>query len=158
MARRKQKWRVGDVFAVPTNSNQFSFGQIIGHEPELMKSVTVALFDELIDSLDSVHGQEICNTHNLYSILFVTLNHIESGNWPIVDHRTINIDAKTNPYESKRNTGFIGAKVIGSGIVNDFVNAYFGLAPWDDWMDPDYLDSLLISPTSKPIDRIIFKS
>jgi hypothetical protein len=54
------------------------------------------------------------------------------------------------PYESLRNKGFVGAKVVGSKNVNELLNAYYGLSPWDDWKDPTYLDKLLISPEKKP--------
>jgi len=46
--------------------------------------------------------------------------------------------------------------VIGSAIVNEFLNAYYALQPWDDWKDPHYLDSLLVSPDKKPT-KLLYK-
>jgi len=60
------------------------------------------------------------------------------------------------PYETLRRSGFIGAKVRGSGIVEEFVNAFYGFAPWDDWYVPDYLDAFLISASKKPTDRLVY--
>jgi hypothetical protein len=54
--------------------------------------------------------------------------------------------------------GFVGASVHGSGILNEFVNAFYGLTPWDDWHDPYYLDHLLVSPEKKPVQRLVYKS
>ena len=58
--------------------------------------------------------------------------------------------ASAHPCEPLRASGFIGATITGSGIVDDFVNAFHGLAPWDDWHDPRYLDTLLLDPSKKP--------
>ena len=38
-----------------------------------------------------------------------------------------------------------------------FLNATFGLEPWDNWKDPNYLDSLLLDPTTRPADVILKK-
>ena len=54
--------------------------------------------------------------------------------------------------------GWVGAKVIGSGNVNKFMNAYFGLSLWDDWHDPTYLDRLLVSPEKRPAKLILKKT
>ena len=51
----------------------------------------------------------------------------------------------------------IGINTEGSAIIDDFIKAYFSLAPWDDWHDPEYLDKLLISPDKKP-ENLIYKN
>lgn len=157
MAKRKQKWGVGDVLAIPLSNNKYALAQIVGQEPELMKSVTIALFDQTFNSINDIKVPFLCDSNKIYSILFVTLNHIENGKWSVLGGGDmIEIDADKLPFEHTRSSGFIGAKVVGSGIVNDFVNAFFGLLPWDDWHDPQYLDSLLISTDLKPVNRLIF--
>jgi len=159
MAKRKQKWAINDLLAIPLSNGKYALGQIIGQEPELMKSVTVALFDQSLDSIDDIDTHDLCDSDKIYSLLFVTLNHIENGAWRILGAgNPIQIELDKMPFEHTRSAGFIGAKVTGSGIVNDFAHAFFGLQPWDDWNDPQYLDSLLISADKKPINRLIFKN
>jgi hypothetical protein len=159
LAKRKQKWAVNDVLAIPLSNSKYALGQIVGQEPELMKSVTLALFDQSLDSIDELDTALICDSNKIYSLLFVTLNHIENGAWHVLGGgKPIKIEADKMPFEHTRSSGFIGAKITGSGIVNDFVNAFFGLLLWDDWNDPQYLDSLMISADLKPIDRLIYKS
>ena len=46
---------------------------------------------------------------------------------------------------------------FGIPIEDDFIKAYFSLAPWDDWHDTEYLDKLLISPDKKP-ENLIYKN
>lgn len=158
MVKQKQKWAIGDVIAIPLSNEQYALGQIVGQEPDIMKSVTIALFDHLINTVADVEAKSLCKPNEIYSILFVTLNHIENGKWNVLGSGS-NIEIETNkmPFESARGTGFIGAKVVGSGIVNDFVEAFFGLQAWDDWKDPEYLDSLMIRTDLKPVDRLIYK-
>lgn len=143
---------------IPTSDGRFAIGQIIGQEPDLMRSVTVALFDERYDSVEAAHDGPACNPDALYAILFVTVNHLESGDWNVVGSQTVTVDPELNPHEHTRSTGFIGAKIVGSDIVSEFVEAFYGLAPWNDWKDPHYLDSLLISEAAKPVHRLVYKN
>jgi hypothetical protein len=60
------------------------------------------------------------------------------------------------PYEHLRKSGWVGAKIRGAGVVEEFINAFYGLLPWDSRYDPEYFDKLLISPAKRP-SRLIFK-
>jgi hypothetical protein len=146
------------VFSISTSDGRFAIGQVVGQEPNLLRSVTAALFDERHNSIEEAREHAICDPSTLFAILFVTVNHLESGDWHIVGHRSVSVDARFNSHEHTRVQGFVGAKVVGSGIVNDFVEAFYGLAPWDDWNDPHYLDSLLISDAAKPVGRLVYKN
>ena len=154
--KKKQRWKLGDVFAIPTMDGRLVPGQIIGREAEVLNSVTIALFDQQVDHVSKIDTADLAEVM-VFSVLFVTRDLLDSGVWSIAANRPIRIPQDKFPYEEKRECGFIGAKVIGSAIVTKFVNAYFGLAPWDDWKDPNYLDKLLISPEKKPTG-IILKS
>jgi hypothetical protein len=74
----------------------------------------------------------------------------------VVDNRPVILPRESLPYESLRSSGFVGAKVIGSRNVNDFVNAYYGFLPWDSFKNSEYFDQLLVSPSKKPT-KLIFK-
>jgi hypothetical protein len=158
MRRKRQQWQVGDVFLIPTSDGQVTIGQVVGREPDLLPSATVALFDERHASPDVARIEGALSPKALFAVLFVTKNHLDSGEWSVIDHRKVEIDPRKNPYEHTRSNGFIGAKVFGADIVNEFVNAFYGLVPWDDWKDPTYLDSLLISKEAKPVGRLIYKN
>ncbi len=157
-ASGSKQWRIGDVFTIPTKDGQLAIGQIVGVEPDLLSSATVALFDERHASIEGARIHASLSPENLFAVLYVTKNHLDSGDWRVVDHRKVEVDPRTNPFEHTRSKGFIGAKVFGADIVNEFVNAFYGLVPWDDWKDPNYLDALLISKDVKPVGRLIFKS
>jgi hypothetical protein len=157
MRQKRHRWQVGDVFTISTSDGEVAVGQVIGQEPDMMRSATVALFDERHPSPEAARTHGVLSPKTLFSVLFVTTNHLDSGAWPVVDHRKVAVDPRRNPYEHTRRSGFIGAIVTGANIVNEFVNALYGLVPWDDWKDPNYLDSLLVSKDVKPVGRLIYK-
>jgi len=54
-----------------------------------------------------------------------------------------------------RANGYVGVKVIGSGIITKFLEAYHSLYPWNGFARPDYLDSLLLRKEYKPKSVLI---
>ena len=59
--------------------------------------------------------------------------------------------------EKLKKANFVGVKVIDSGIIIKFLNAFYGMFPWDHFHDPEYLDKLLVSSKLKPTQRLVFK-
>ncbi len=157
MGKRKQKWSVGDVFVIKTLNNQYVAAQIIGREAEVLNSVTIAIFDERFDSANDAMQAELDTSH-VISVIFSTRDSLDRGIWQVVGNHPVMIPKNLFPYEHLRGEAeWVGAIVHGSGIINEFVNAYYGLLPWDDWTDPSYLDKLLVTPDKKPT-HLVYKS
>lgn len=152
--RGKQVWDVGSVFLLPLDDGDSCVGQIIGREASVLNSVAIALFDFKGDW--SCGDIPALRMEGIFSALFVTRDLLDSGRWKVVEHRDVMGVAEARPFESLRGNGFIGAKVRGSGVVEEFANAFYGLAPWDDWYVPDYLDGFLLSADKKPDDRLVY--
>jgi hypothetical protein len=149
MGRKKQSWTSGDMFAVELRDGTFAAGQIIGREAQVLNSVTIALFDQRFNTRDDVLACDVGQARAC-AILFATRDLLDAGRWYVVGRRPIEIPTTRFPYEHTRASGYVGAKVTGAGILFRFVEAYFGLAPWDDFKDPTYLDRLLVAPEKKP--------
>ena len=62
-----------------------------------------------------------------------------------------------NPHSDLESREFVGAKIIGSGIMQKFLDAYFGLIAWDKWQDPNYLDKLLLPGVPRPANAVLVK-
>ena len=154
MARAKQKWKIGDVFGIPTPDGKYVVAQIIAQEPEVLNSVSVAIFDARIEGVADARDISL-ESEAVFSTVFTTRDLLDSGDWPIIENGEVVVPRSLFPHKDKRSTGFVGAKVIGSGIVNEFVSAFYGLVPWDDWKDPHYLDALLLSPEKKPANVLL---
>jgi hypothetical protein len=111
--------------------------------------VTCAFYDAKAPS-SNADPLPHCDSKQLVACLFTTHDLLDNGTWPVIGFSDPTMPPQFLPFEDTRERGWVGAKVYGSGIVMEFLNAYFGLAMWDDWADPSYLDKLLIHPSKKP--------
>lgn len=146
-AKKIQMWKSGDCFAIPLLDGQSLLGQVLAAEPDVLNSVSCALFDQKADAGQPTVLPEISR---LFSTVMTTRDLLDAGRWKVIGTSKITIPTGLFPFEENRASGFIGAKVLGSRNIEEFANAFCGLSPWDDWADPHYLDRLLISPDVKP--------
>lgn len=157
MAKRKQQWQIGDVFTVETLDGRYVIGQIVGQEKDILNSVSIAFYDLRYDG-DELESENIdLDPKKIFSLVFSTRDLLDSGKWKVIGNQSVPISDNERPYEQLRESGFIGANVVGSGNLEEFLNAFYALLPWDDWYDPNYLDTLLSSPEKKP-SNLIYKS
>lgn len=153
--RNTQNWEEGSVFLVPLSDGDYGVGQVIARERELLNSVAVALYDQrLQDGAGS--GVPQVSPDSLISLVYVTRDLLNSGRWKVVGKVDGHHPSFTMPFEHLRGGGFIGARVQGSAITESFLNAFYGLEPWDDWYLPDFLDGFLVSPDKKPHERLLY--
>lgn len=157
-SKRKQEWNVGDYFTIQLSDKSYSIGQVVARDPLTLKNAPICAFFKYQLKSAPPKMELIPNDTELIAILFVSRDHLDSGNWRVF--------AKGNPLspemyfpdiENRREKGFVGTKIIGSGIVMKLMDAYFGLFPWDGFFEPDYLDKLLVSPDRKP-EKVMLKN
>jgi len=154
VASKKKQWDSGSVFLIPLKDGTECIGQVIRREKSVLNSVAIALFD-MKGKWSSGQSLPSLRAEDIFSAILATKDLLDSGRWVVLDEEIISVSDDMRPYENLRETGFIGAKVRGSGLVEEFANAFYGLVPWDDWYVPDYLDGFLVSPDKKPIDRLV---
>lgn len=158
MATKRQKWKVGDLFKVPQADGSASLGHIVAQEREMLNSVTCAFYDSKVPVTCPPDSPPLPKDDALIACLFTTHDLLGRGVWPVIGHVSVDLPRKYLPYEDCRSKRWVGAKMYGSGIVRQFLDAYYRLAPWDDWADPKYLDGLLIGPNKRPGDLIYVKT
>lgn len=149
----KQVWRVGSTFTIPLIDGSRCVANVVGRERQVLNSVTIAIHDVRGVSDNAVSALHVADA---FSVIMVTKDFLDSGRWAIASSLIDEVVDEVNPYEHLRSSGFIGAKVMGAALVEDFVNAFYGLAPWDDWYVPDFLDGFLVSPDKKPHGRLTY--
>lgn len=135
----RQKTNVGDVFWVPLEDGSFSIGQIVEVKPEVLNSITCAFYD----LRSNVPNTDPVILNDLVSVQFVTPDLFKSGKWRKQCNMPVNLSPKLLPYRSTESDGWVGAKVIGSGIINMFLSAFYGLRDWREMYDPNFYQSLL---------------
>lgn len=151
--RRKQSWKVGDVVLIPQQDGGASPAQLIDHVMENV--VGIALYEVRATKEETI--PELTSLPPI-AVLLTTRDLLDEGVWQVVGDQEIGVDVDARPYERFRAARWVGAKVRGSGIVRQFLDAVFGLAPWDDWADPNYLDALLLDPSRRPAAAVFEKS
>ena len=153
--KRKEQWRNGDVFTVPQRDGMRSIGQILD---TMMANVVTCAFYDIRCAPDCPPAQLSLSPDKLISCVSVAKWHLDSGAWEVVLRgQPLMVDREHWANERYRSQGWVGAIHYDPGIIEDFLDAFYGLVPWDDYHDPHYLDSLLVSPNKKPSNIVLKK-
>lgn len=139
-----QKFKPGDIFGIPLPDESMGIGQVLSLEPDALNSVGCVFFAASA-SLSGLKG-----ALEPIAALLVTPDLLKRGTWPVKSQGPVFLEPEERPYEIHRATRWVGVRVTGSAIVQEFLAAYQGLVPWDAWHDPNYLDSLLLPGVSRP--------
>jgi len=148
-----KKFDSGDIFGVPLPDGSIALGQVLSRERQALNSVGCAFFSAAC----SVTGP-LPDSLTPISALLVTPDLLNKGAWPLLAKRDVVVPPQQRPYEQFRDSGWVGVKVTGSGIAQEFLAAYHRLCPWDDWYVPDYLDRLLLPGVARPDGVVLSKS
>lgn len=144
MAKHNVRWRVGDVFLVPQLDGRYTPGHVV--DRMMGKTSSCAFYATRVPT----QTMPDLNRANIFAALSVVPGGLTQGAWPIVGHREVQLEQSAWPNERFRKADWVGATTYSSLIVEDFLNAFFGLAPWEKNLDPGYFERLLIAPDWKP--------
>ena len=116
----------------------------------MMKNVASCAFYDIRVPCDANRAPDDLLVSRLIAVLSVTREQLDFGKWRVVGSNRVALDRQLWPNEEFRQDLWVGAKIYDASIAEEFLDAYNGLVPWDDWHDPQYLDKLLVSPDKKP--------
>lgn len=154
---KKQAVQQGDVFFVPLIDGTQSIGQVVKVTKKALNSIVCAFFDIHL----SVAGDQVeqdLQEGDLISVRFVTSDLLADGYWRVIENRKVKIDVESYiPVANLERNGFVGVSIVGSGNIQEFLSAYYGLCPWDAWHDPTYLDKLLVPQKKRPANVLLTK-
>jgi hypothetical protein len=148
--KQVQQWTVGDIFTVKLLDGTFAVGQVV--DVPMANTASCALFGRRFDhqpkerfafALDDVVG-----------VATVVPAHLDRGVWKVFSRGRVVLPQSQWPNEATRLRRWVGSKVYTGAILEDFLNAYHALAPWNKFHDPEYLDKILIDPSKKPAKLI----
>lgn len=146
-----------DVFLVPLVHGGYAVGHIIKVTKHVLNSVFCAFYSTKINSINDFDIRQI-SIKKLISIQFTTPDMIKKKKWPIVyrDFLCDYTDYISEVIEKVDRNDLIGIAIEGSGIIREFLSAYHGQIPWDEYLDPAYFDNLLLPDLSRP-QNLLFK-
>ena len=153
MSKRHNVVEAGDVFLVPLLDGRYSVGQVLDFM--MPNAPSCAIYGQTTPfpperPIEILRNDVICSVSTTRDLL-------DSGRWKVVANRSVQLERARWPNEQFRSRNWVGAVTQGSGIVENFLNAFHGLAPWDRYKDPNYFDEMLISEAIKP-QVLVFKS
>ena len=146
-------FRPGDIFGVPLPDGSMATGQVLSLEPEAINSVGCLFLAAVVSAEGKLVGAP-----EPVAALLVTPDLLKKGVWPVKSKAPALFPPEEAPYEQFRSLGWVGAKIVGSANVQEFMAAYHGHCPWDAWHDPSYLDSLLLPGVSRPTTAVLCAS
>ena len=142
-----RSWKPGDLFLVPQSDGGHTLAQVLAHELAAMNSAICAFTLRRVEPGDPVAP---IRREEVIAVQHVTIELLDSGQWPVARSGPPVVGEDELDLQGKRARHFAGTKICGSGVITSLLNACFGLEPWDDWTEPDLLDSLLLHPRHKP--------
>ena len=145
----------GQVFYIKLGDSDFASGQLLKENKKSVICLTVALFAyraSTVQELESLgYHEEDC-----FSTILVTSD-IFDYNWNQEGTvKKMSISKKNYPFRKELLKDGVGVKMVNPKVLLDFVQAYFGLLPWDYYHDPLYFDKLLLDQSRKP-NNLIYK-
>ena len=156
--RKRQRHKVGDVFAIPLVDGSFALGQVLSYEPDALNSVGCAFYSIRAPDRKSLVVPQLLSRENIVSILLTTKDLLTRGRWPVLENRATSIPLAHCPYDRFRSLKWVGVTIEGSAIVEQFLSGYHGLSPWDQFADPKYLDALLLDASLRPSNVLLSKT
>ena len=156
MPKRKIKWGSGDVFAVPLLNGNLAIGQVL--DLMMVNQVRLALYDERFPTLEAIALEAVCHPENLISLVASSREQLDYGVWKVIGNKPVSVPLERYPNEQFRHNGWVGAKHYDAGLVEDFLDAYYALRPWDNWFNPGFLDEFLVVGRKRPEGVILTKT
>ena len=144
---KQQNWSKGDIFLVPLSDGTFSVGQVISN---IFRSHDSVICAYLLTRVENERIKPILDKDKTVAMLLTTCDLLDAGTWSIVGHEPPILNPNNFNLEHLSTGDFVGVDIIGSGVVMKFMEACFGLYPWDGFYKKNFLDSLLLSPDKKP--------
>lgn len=144
----RQRVKTGDVFWVPLDDGTVVLGQVLEIQKDALDSITCAFFDVR----RAEPGEHIKDLISPICIQFVTKDLFTNGTWKRVDNAPVSVPISLLPYRETEKNGWVGARIIGSGIIRMFLSAFYGLRSWDEMHDPNYYENLLLPGVQRQTD------
>lgn len=157
MAKKKKvTWSIENVFVIPLMNGKYCVGHVL--DQRMVNTIRIALYDEVLDVAEECDVSKLCNADKLISLVEATKEQLAYGVWKIIGEKKSDIPVSKYANEQYRANKWVGSTVYDAALVEDFVNAFYALIPWDDWYDPNYLEEFLVDISKKPKRLILIKS
>jgi len=140
MAKQKIRYRAGDVFKVPSSSGATYIGQVVDDTKPDIGAAFCYFYGK---------DGDVSST-NIISASFVTPDLIERGAWEITGYQVVPDHPARRKLVDARENAFVGAVVVGSGLVAEYLDTFYGVIDEHHWPDPRYFRRFFLSYPDDP--------
>ena len=123
----------------------------------MMPNVVTCAFYDIRVSFEFAPAEVQLPIDRLIACQSTTREQLDCFAWRVVAReQPLQLEREYWANEQYQGSGWVGAKIRDAAIIEDFLNAYYGLGAWDAWYDPEYFDKMLISRDKRP-NKLLFK-
>jgi len=150
---KKQTWQAGDLFTIELEDGSFALGLVLLSDLNTFDG-PLCVFSS--SKYEHPNKNPEITLKDAVSIVFTSSDQLDKAAWKVVGRQNIDLYKQYFCKYLKEDFSMIGIEIIGSGIIRRFMDACFGLYPWDGFFNPAFLDDLLLPGINRP-DLIILK-
>lgn len=146
MARKRVKYKVGDVFLIPSSKEGFYVGQVAADTTKEIGAPFCFIYGKSVFS-DNECMDLTLDTLQIISASLITPELIKFGEWKICANRPVPPHAAMQNLEQARTNLFVGSRIVGGGLVPEYLDTFYGIVDVNQWPDPKYVYRFfLVSP------------
>jgi hypothetical protein len=132
---------VGDLFLIPRIDGKYVLGQVIHEWRENI--ICIAVLDVVVADKKIPTNFSLSDS-TVISMPSVAKVEISRGYWPTFGAAPVIVDARLGPHYEFERQDFLGASWFSGKMIEDLVNAYYGLSTWEPYPGrPGHLHSML---------------
>ncbi|MBP8083829.1 MAG: hypothetical protein KAZ87_11575 [Spirochaetes bacterium] len=140
---KRQKWNIGDIFAIKLDDGFYSYGQVLGIHT--YKSPTNCLFEIKSDKL--MIPIEAIISSRILTILHCDACYLSDYSFQIIYNHKVLANPNSGPWGKCES--HVGQTTGSDGHILDLANAWWGLIPWNVMHDEDYYDQHLLKGVAR---------
>ena len=123
MARKKQKWQVGDYFGIPIEDDFLAVGQILGKYDWIGVACLITKMKISSKNLPLYEDIKI-DKNDVIAAMFITEESLDKGFWLIIQQGIVNKNILKQYFPNIdliEQGNIIGINTEGSAIIDDFI-------------------------------------
>jgi hypothetical protein len=149
--RKRVKYKVGDVFLIPSSGKGFYVGQVAADTAAEIGGAFCFIYDGSM-SPDNGYESLALDASKIISASLITPELIKSGEWRICANKPVPSHVAMQKLEHIRKNGFVGSALVGGGLIPEYLDTFYGVVDVDQWPDPSYVYRFfLVSPPANNV-------
>ena len=143
MPRVRQTAVPGTIFGIPRKDGKIVMGQVL--EEWFPGVMCIAVF-EYVSSPSEEIKLSVLPLSTVISVTSTASSAITKGHWAAIGSLPLLVDPRFSPHRNFAAPKYVGAEWHSSVMIEDLVNAHFGLSTWEPYPGmPGHLRSLIFS-------------